>query len=104
MPKPFLYKDSHRVRWKYDVTLISNRTGKEEVCFNICLGQARLTKSGQFYILEELEKMSKEIGKSIAEPVRNRITIEEHSIAEELLKTIRKADYSVIQQLNKSLA
>ena len=48
--------------------------------------------------------MSKEIGKSIAEPVRNRITIEEHSIVEELLKTIQKADYSVIQQLNKSLA
>ena len=86
------------------MTLTSNRTRKEKVCSNICLGQARLTKSGRFYILEELEKMSKKIGKSIAEPIRNRITIEEHSIAEELLKTIRKADYSVIQQLNKSLA
>ena len=37
----------------------------------------------------------------MAEPVGNRVTIEE---AEEFLKTIRKADYSVIQQLNKSLA
>lgn len=37
----------------------------------------------------------------IAELVRNRVTTEE---AEELLKTIRQADHSVIQQLNKSLA
>ncbi|KAK9991456.1 hypothetical protein SO802_026441 [Lithocarpus litseifolius] len=31
MPKPFPYKDSHRVLWKYDVTLISTQTEKEEV-------------------------------------------------------------------------
>ena len=43
--------------------------------------------------------MRKEIGKSTTELVRNRVTTEE---AEESLKTIRRANYSVIQQLNKS--
>ena len=99
MPKPFPYKDSHHVLWKYVVTLISTWTGKEEVCSNISSVLARLTRSGRFYTSEELEKRRKEIGKSTADPVRNRVTIEE---ADELLKTIRKADYSVIQQLNKS--
>ena len=37
----------------------------------------------------------------MAEPVRNRVTIEE---VDEFLKTIRKANYSVIQKFNKSLA
>ena len=41
-----------------------------------------------------LEKRRKEIGKGTAEPVRNRVTIEE---AKEFLKTIRKVNYSVIQ-------
>ena len=45
--------------------------------------------------------MRKEIGKSTAELVKNRVITEE---AEESLKTIRRADYSVIQQLNKSPA
>ena len=93
MRKLFPYKDSHRVPWKYDVTSISTKTRKEEVCSNISLGLARLTRSGWCYTLEELEKRRKKIGKSTAEPVRNRFTIEE---AKELLKTIRKADYSVI--------
>ena len=31
MSKPFRYKDSHRVFWKYDVTLMSTQIGKEEV-------------------------------------------------------------------------
>ena len=39
------------------------------------------------------------IGKSTVELVRNRVTTEE---VEKFLKTIRKADYSMIQQLNKS--
>jgi len=45
--------------------------------------------------------MGKGIGKGTAELVKNKVTIEE---AKEFLKTIRKADYSVIQQLNKSPA
>ena len=93
MPKPFPYKDSHRVPWKYNVTLISSRIGKEEVCLNISSGLVGLTKSGRCYTLEELEKMRKEIGKGIAKPVWNRVTTKE---AEEYLKTIQKVDYSVI--------
>ena len=73
---------------------------KKEVCANVYPGLARLTKSGQFYTFEELEKRRKELGKGTVEPVRNRVTTEE---AEEFLKTTQKKDYSVIQQLNKSL-
>ena len=94
MLKPFPYKDSHRVPWKYDVNLISTWTRKEEICSNVSSGLAWLTRSGRCYALEELEKRKKEIGKSTTEPVRNKVTTEE---AEEFLKTIRKADYSVIQ-------
>ena len=93
MLKPFPYQDSHRVPWKYVVTLISTRTGKEEVCSNISSGLAELSRSGWCYTLKELEKRRKEISKSIAEPIRNRVTTEE---AKEFFKTIRKADYSVI--------
>ena len=92
MPKPLPYKDSHHVLWKYEVTLISTWIRKEEVS-NISLGLTKLTKSGRCYTPEELEKMRKEIDKSIAKPVRNKVTIEE---AEEFLKTIWKANYSVI--------
>ena len=74
-----------RVLWKYNVTLISTQIGKEEICCNISLGLVGLTRYGQCYSFEELEKRRKEIGKSTVEPVRNRITIEE---AEEFLKTI----------------
>ena len=63
MPKPFPYKDSHRVPWKYDVTLISTRAGKEEVCSNISSGLSGLTRSGRCYTSEELEERRKEIGK-----------------------------------------
>ena len=101
MPKPFPYKDSHRVPWKYNVTLISTRTGEKEACSNISSSLAKLTRSGWFYTLEELEKRMKEIGKSTVEQVKNRVTTEE---AEEFLKTIPKADYRVILQLNKSSA
>ena len=45
--------------------------------------------------------MRKEISKSIAKPVRNRVPTKE---AEEFSKTIKKADYILIQQLNKSPA
>ena len=44
-------------------------------------------------------KEKERVGKSIAELVRNRVTTKE---AKEFLKTIQEADYSVIQQLNKS--
>ena len=99
MPKPFPFQDSYCVPWKYNVTLIFTWIGKEDVCSNISSGIAKLTRSGWCYTFEELEKWRKGIGKSIVEPIRNRVTIEE---VEEFLKTIRKADYSVIQQLNKS--
>ena len=101
MLKSFPYEDSHRVPWKYDVSLISTRIGKEEVCSNISSGLSRLTKSGRCYTPEELEKRRKEIDKSTAEPVRDRVTTEE---AQEFLKVIRNLEYNVIQQLNKSLA
>ena len=91
--KEKVYQDSHRVPWKYDVTLISTQTRKEKVCSNISLGLAGLTRSGRCYTLEELEKRRKKIGKSIAEPVRMKVTTKE---AEEFLKTIRKANYTVI--------
>ena len=94
MSNPFPYKDSHRVPWKYNVTLNSTRTGKEEVCSNISSGLAGLTRSGRYYTSNELEKRRKEIGKGTVELVRNRVTTEE---TEEFLKTIRKADYSMIQ-------
>ena len=77
MPKPFLYKDSHRVPWKYNVSLISTQTRKEEVCSNISSGLSRLTRSGRCYIPEELEKRRKEVGKGIAEAVKNKVIIEE---------------------------
>ena len=76
------------------MTSISTQTGKEEVCSNISLSLERLTRNGRCYTLEELQKRRKDIGKSIAKPVRNRITTKE---AEEFLKTIQKYDYSVIQ-------
>ena len=101
MSKPFPYEDSHRIPWKDDVSLISTRIGKEEVCFNISSSLSGLTRSGRCYTLEEIEKRRKEIGKSTTKPVRNRVITEE---AEEFLKIIRNSEYSVIQQLNRSLA
>ena len=59
MPKPFPYEDSHRVPWKYDVSLISTSIGKEEVCSSISLGLFGLTRSGRCYTPEELEKRRK---------------------------------------------
>ena len=76
-------------------------TRKEEVCSNLSSGLSGFTRSGKCYTLVELEKRRKEIGKGKTELVRNKVTTEE---AEEFLKTIRKANYSVIQQLNKSPA
>ena len=96
--KPLPFQDSHHVPWKYDVTLISTQTRKEETCSNISLGLARLTKNGRCYTLEELEKRRKEIDKSTTEPVKNTVTTKE---VEEFLKTIRKADYSMVQQMKK---
>ena len=49
--------------------------------------------SGRCYTPEEIEKRKKEIGKSIAKPVRNRVITEE---AKEFLKIIRNLEYSVI--------
>ena len=99
MLKLFPHKDSHRVPWKYDVSLISSRIGKEEVYSNISLGLSGLTRSGRCYNPDELKKKKrKEIGKGTIEPVKNRVTIEE---AEEFLKIIKNSEYSVIQQLNK---
>ena len=65
MPKLFPYEDSHRVPWKYDVTLISTQIGKEELCSSVSSGLSRLTRSGQCYTLEELEKRRKEITKGM---------------------------------------
>ena len=93
MPKPFPYEDNHCVPWKYDVSLTSTRTKKEEVCPNISLGVSRLTRSCRYYTLEELEKRRKEIGKVTIEPVRNKVTTEE---VEEFLKVIRNSKYNVI--------
>nr|XP_023872982.1 uncharacterized protein LOC111985560 [Quercus suber] len=98
MPKPFPYEDNHRVPWEYDVSLISTRIGKEEVCSNIYLGLSKLTRSGHCCTLEKLEKRRKEISKGTAEPVRNKVITKE---AEEFLKIIRNSEYDVIQQLNK---
>ncbi|KAK9984498.1 hypothetical protein SO802_034023 [Lithocarpus litseifolius] len=67
MPKPFPYKDSHRVLWKYDVSLISTQTGKKKVFFNISSGLFGLTRSGCCYSPEKLEKRRKEIGKGVTE-------------------------------------
>ena len=88
MPKPFPYEDSHHVPWKYDVSLISTRTGKEEVCSNISSGLSGLTRNGRCYTFEELEKKRKKMGKGTAEPVRNRVTTKE---AEEFLKVIKNS-------------
>lgn len=87
--------------WNYDVSMISTRTRKKEVCSNISLGLARLIRSGRCYTYKELEKRRKELGKGTTKLVRNKVTTKE---AEEFLKTIRKANYNVIQQLNKSPA
>ena len=76
------------------MTLISTRTRKEEVCSNISLGLEELTRNGWCYTLEELEKRRKEVGKSVAKLVKNKVTTKE---AKEFLKTIQKSDYSVIQ-------
>jgi len=56
MLKSFPYEDSHCVPWKYDVSLISTRTEKEEVCSNISSGLSGLTRSGYCYTPKELEK------------------------------------------------
>ena len=53
--KPFPYEDSYRVPWKYDVPLISTRTGKK-VCSNISSGISGLIRSSHCYTPEELEK------------------------------------------------
>ena len=94
MPKSFPYEDSHRVPWKYDVSSISTRTGKEEVCSNISSGLYGLTRSGRFCTPEELEKRRKEIGKGTIKPMRSRAITKE---AEEFLKVTRNLEYSVIQ-------
>ena len=60
-PKPFPYEDSHCVPWKYDVSLISTRTGKEEVCSNISSSLSGLTRNGHCYTFEELEKRRKRL-------------------------------------------
>ena len=44
--KPFPYKDSHRVPWKYNVTFITIKARKKEVCTNVSSSLSRLTKSG----------------------------------------------------------
>ena len=93
MSKPFPYEDSHRVPWKYDVSLITIQIGKEELCSNISLGLSRLTRSGRCYTLEELENRRKEIVKGTDEPIRGRVTAEE---AEEFLKVIKNSEYIVI--------
>ena len=46
MSKLFPYEDSHHVPWKYDVSLISTRIRKEEVCSNISSGLFGLIRSG----------------------------------------------------------
>ena len=46
MSKLFPYEDSHHVPWKYDVSLISTRIRKEEVCSIIFLGLSGLTRNG----------------------------------------------------------
>ena len=93
MLKPFPYKDCHWVLWKYNVILISTWTRKEEVCSNVSSSLSRLIRSDRCYILEEIDKRRKEISKGTFEPVKNKVITEE---AEEFLKTIQKADYSVI--------
>ena len=85
MTKLFPYKDDHSVSWKYDVTLFSARIGKENVCSIVSSGLSRLTRSGRCYTPEELERRRKDLGKGVAEPVRNRVTTKE---ANEFLKTI----------------
>lgn len=94
MPKPFPYNDEQSVPWKYDIRMISTHTGKEEVCSNVSLDLAGLTRNGRCYTLEEFEKRRKEISKGIVEPVKNRVITEE---AEEFLKIIRNSKYGVIQ-------
>ena len=81
--------------------MISTHTRKKEVCWNVSLGLARFTRSGRCYTPEELVKRRKELGKGTTELVRSKVTIEE---AKEFLKTIWKANYSVIQYVNKSPA
>ena len=76
------------------MTLNSTRTGKEEVYSNISSGLVGLTRSGRYYTPNELEKRRKEIGKGTVELVRNKVTTEE---TDEFFRTIRKADYSMIQ-------
>ena len=98
MPKLFPYKDNHRVPWKYNVSLISIRTGNDEVYSNISLSLSGLTRIGRRYTPEELEKRRKETCNGTSELVKDRVAIEE---AEEFLKIIRNLEYSVIQQLNK---
>ena len=44
--EPFPYKDSHCVPWKYNMTLITIKARKEEVCTNVSSGLSRLTRSG----------------------------------------------------------
>ena len=101
MSKPFPYEDNHRVPWKYNVSLISTWTKKEEVCSNISSSISRLTRNGRCYTSEELEKRRKEISKGTSELVRNKVTTEE---VEEFLKIIKNSEYSMIQQLKKLLA
>lgn len=98
MPKLFPYNDQS-VPWKFDIRMISTHIGKKEFCSNVSLDLAALTRNARCYTFEEFEKRRKEISEGTTEPVRNKVTIEE---AKEFLKTILKADYSVIQQLNKS--
>ena len=93
MPKSFCYEDSHRVPWKYDVSLISTQTGKDEDCSNISLSLSRLTRSGRCYTPDELEKRRKEIDKGTTELIRNRVIIKE---AEEFSKIIKNSEYGVI--------
>ena len=89
MPKLFPYEDNHCVPWKYDVSLFSTRTRKEEVCSNISSCLFGLTRNGHCYTPDELEKRRKEIGKGTVELVKNRVTTKE---GVEFLKIIRNLE------------
>ena len=93
MLMPFPYEDNHHVPWKYNVSLISTQTGKEEVYSNISSGLFGLTRNGRCYTPEELENRRKEIGKGTAKPIKNSVTTKED---EEFLKIIRNSKYIVI--------
>ena len=65
---------------------------------NLSSGLGGITRSGKCYTSEELEKRRKELGTTVKDPLKKKITKGE---VEDFLRIIKNTKYSVVKQINK---